>query len=146
MIATAGPLISSDVRKQAFLYYMSSAGAWLVDRVFGGPVASLLNTSTSVAVPSSGWQYYGDDGSWRPVPDLTVTLFPDLSSDHPPTSSSRPRARLPDCGRNVWALSHRSPGNSTAAARCSGTPRDGSCGSVMWVASGSCAMVRVGQG
>ena len=61
---------------------MSSAGAWLVGRVFGGPVASLLNTSTSVAVPSSGWQYYGDDGSRRPAPDLTMTLLPDLTSDH----------------------------------------------------------------
>ena len=50
--------LHSDESKPAFLYYMSSAGAWLVDR---GDVP--------VPVPV-------------PAPDLTMTLLPDLSSDH----------------------------------------------------------------
>ena len=64
---------------QLFLYYRQATGRWLVGPDLGGSKFYLRNTTKSVTVPTSGWQY-SDGGSFRPAPDLTATLLLDLSS------------------------------------------------------------------
>ena len=65
---------------QLFLYYRQATGRWLVGPDLGGRKAFLRNTTKSVTVPTSGWQYSDGGGGWSPAPDLTATLLLDLSS------------------------------------------------------------------